>query len=156
GAVTNMPELPTAVIAPPPDVKRRLAAAPSLEASVIAPAPNVSEAVSRQAVSAPQAAVIAPPPSVQQASSRRISDITIGRSEAVALAPQLPMGEHRAMSRMAQAGRENPGAAAAPPPPSIQGAGSGTQSGRMIALNLHPAAPSGPVTVPNGNRRGTF
>jgi len=41
-----------------------------------------------------------------------------------------------------------------PPPPSIQEAGG--KDGRLIALNLHPAAPSGPVEAPPGNRLGTF
>jgi periplasmic protein TonB len=42
-----------------------------------------------------------------------------------------------------------------PPPPSVQGSGS-SNGGRLIALNLRPTAPGGPVDVPAGNRRGTF
>jgi TonB family protein len=34
--------------------------------------------------------------------------------------------------------------------------GSSRASGRLIALGIHPVAPSGPVVAPAGNRRGTF
>ena len=156
-AVPKMPALATPVVAPPPEVsKNQLDPAPSLQQSVVAPAPDLHDPVRRQNIAAPQAAVIEPPPSVQTASTRRLSDINIGHSEVVAPAPQLPMGEQHAMSRMAQATLGNPGTAAVPPPPSIPGTGAGSQAGRMIALSVHPVAPSGPVNVPNGNRRGTF
>jgi TonB family protein len=49
----------------------------------------------------------------------------------------------------------NAGGAVVPPPPSMQGGGA-SGDGRLIALNLHPVAPTGPVDVPAGNRRGTF
>src|SRR5205085_7203951 len=42
------------------------------------------------------------------------------------------------------------------PPPSMGGAGGTGSSGRLIALGIHPAAPSGPIATPAGNRRGTF
>jgi len=49
----------------------------------------------------------------------------------------------------------NTAAAVVPPPPSVQGSGI-SSGGRLIALNLHPTAPRGPVDGPAGNRRGTF
>ena len=49
----------------------------------------------------------------------------------------------------------NSGSAVVPPPPSVQGSGV-SGDGRLIALNLHPIAPTGPIAVPGGNRRGTF
>jgi TonB family protein len=42
------------------------------------------------------------------------------------------------------------------PPPSMAAAGGASTGGRLIALGIHPVAPSGPVAVPGGNRRGTF
>ena len=42
------------------------------------------------------------------------------------------------------------------PPPSVAASGGGSAGGRLIALGIHPVAPTGPVAVPAGNRRGTF
>jgi TonB family protein len=149
----KLPALPTSVVAPPPDVRSELKQTPALSASVVAPAPEVDAALSRRAVRAPQAAIVEPPPRIENRASSRLSDINIGRAQVVAPAPQLPMGEQHASANMAALG--NTGAAAVPPPPSIQGSGT-SGDGRLIALNLHPAAPSGPVDPPAGNRRGTF
>jgi TonB family protein len=143
------PTIPTAAMAgSPSDLKL-----PVLPTSVVAPAPEVKDALSRRDVNAPQAAIVEPPVEVAYAGSRRLTDINIGHTQVVAPAPQLPMGEQRALSRMTPL--DNSGNAVVPPPPSVQGAG-GSGDGRLIALNLHPAAPSGPVDVPAGNRRGTF
>jgi TonB family protein len=71
----------------------------------------------------------------------------------VAPAPQLPLGEQRAASMVPMGNSAS--ATVVPPPPSLQGSGASAE-GRLIVLNLHPAAPSGPVDVPGGNRRGTF
>ena len=149
----KLPVLPSSVVAPAPDVKTALKQTPFLSDSVVAPAPDVRSANSRRDVHAPQPAIVEPPPVVADAASRRLTDINIGRSQAVAPAPQLPMGEQRAASSMAPMG--NSGGAVVPPPPSAQGAG-GSGDGRLVALNLHPAVPSGPIEVPAGNRRGTF
>jgi len=148
-----LPTLPASVIAPPPDVHRETRQGPALDASVVAPAPEVNGTISRRNVNDPEPAIVGPPPEAANTSSRRLSDINIGPAPVVAPAPQLPVGEQRALARMAQAG--NAGGAVVPPPPSAQGAGVAS-AGRLIALNLHPAAPSGPVDVPAGNRRGSF
>jgi TonB family protein len=158
-AVTSAPSdlklsaLPTPVIAPPPDVKSELKQTPTLSASVVAPAPEVDAAISRRAVHAPQASIVEPPPVVENRASSRLTDINIGRAQVVAPAPQLPMGEQHASANMAALG--NTGAGVVPPPPSVQGSGT-AGNGRLIALNLHPTAPGGPVDPPAGNRRGTF
>jgi TonB family protein len=149
----KLPALPTSVVAPAPDVRSALKQTPVLSDSVVAPAPEVNAAISRRAVNAPQAAIVEPPLEVANDASRRLTDINIGRAQVVAPAPQLPMGEQRAAANVAALG--NTGAAVVPPPPSVQGSMS-SGDGRLIALNLHPAAPSGPVGVPAGNRRGTF
>jgi TonB family protein len=123
---------------------------PVLPTAVIAPAPEVDAAISRRNVSAPQAAIVEPPPQVENAGSRRLTDINVGRAQVVAPAPQLPMEEQRALVNMSSIGAS---AAVVPPPPSFQTSGT-SRNGRMIALNARPAAPDGPM--PAGNRRGTF
>ncbi|MGA8490339.1 MAG: TonB family protein [Terriglobales bacterium] len=141
------PTIPTAAVpASPSDLKL-----PVLPASVVAPAPEIDSATPRR-VQAPQPAVVEPTPEVADMASRRLTDINIGHAQVVAPAPQLPMGEQRALAGMPTG---NSGGAVVPPPPSVQGSGASVD-GRLIALNLHPSAPSGPVNVPAGNRRGTF
>jgi TonB family protein len=149
----KLPVMPTSVVAPAPDVKTSMKQTPALPQTVVAPAPEVDGAISRRDVRAPQPAIVEPPREVADAGSRRLTDINIGHSQVVAPAPQLPMGEQRAAASMAPMG--NSGGAVVPPPPSMQGGGA-SGDGRLIALNLHPAAPTGPVDVPAGNRRGTF
>jgi TonB family protein len=154
---TKMPTLSPNVVAPPPEVdQKQLKKSSVLADSAVAPAPDVDNAVSKRALPAPQAAVVAPPPGVELAVSRKVSDINIGHAEVVAPAPQLAVEEQHALNSHASGSLGNPGAAVVPPPPSMQAAGNGNQQGRMIALNLQPATPTGPVEVPNGNRRGTF
>jgi TonB family protein len=149
----KLPLLAATVVAPAPDVRSEMKQAPVLQESVVAPAPVVSGAVSRREVRAPQPAIVEPPREVEETGSRRLTDINIGHTQVVAPAPRLPVGEQRAASMMPMGNSAT--ASVVPPPPSFPGSGSSTD-GRLIALNLHPAAPSGPVDVPAGNRRGTF
>jgi TonB family protein len=149
----KLPVMPTSVVAPPPDVRSEPRETPALAGSVIAPAPEVDAAISKRDIRAPQPAIVEPPPEVGNANSRRLTDINIGPAQVVAPAPQLPVGEQRALAGMAPMG--STGAAVVPPPPSVQGSGI-SNDGRLIALNVHPIAPSGPIDVPGGNRRGTF
>lgn len=153
----DLPSLPTAVVAPPPEVRKtRLNNAPRLDESVIAPPPAANQAASNRNMQLPMPAIVEPPPSVDTASSRRLSDINIGRSQVVAPAPQLPMGEQRAISSAGRPSLGNAEPAVVAPPPSVQGTDGGRSDGQLVALSLRPAAPSGPIDVPNGNRRGTF
>jgi TonB family protein len=136
----------------------RIAAA---ETQVIAPAPDVQFAQDRAIQSAivrsaMKSEVIAPPPEVMQSVKGQVGLINIGPTVVVAPAPQLTLEEQHTL-----AGRSNgnaPAASAQPvgPPPSMASSGGASGSGRLIALGLHPVAPSGPVAVPAGNRRGTF
>ena len=150
----KLPLMSESVVAPAPEVKTSIKQAPTLTQTVVAPAPEVNGAISRRDVHAPQPAIVEPPREVADAGSRKLTDINIGHSQVVAPAPQLPMGEQRAVPNLAPGG--NSGGAVVPPPPSMQGGGGASGDGRLIALNLHPAAPTGPVDVPAGNRRGTF
>ena len=151
------PTLPTPVIAPPPEVSRSVAdRAPKLPETVIAPAPEVSDAPTQHNVQGPQAAVVEPPPRVETGPARRLSDINIGRTQVVAPAPQLPMGEQQTFASRAVGSLGNPPAAVVPPPPSVQGTGVSESNGRLIALSVSPARPDRAVEMPNGNRRGVF
>ena len=125
----KLPALPTLVVAPPVDTPQtEMNRAPSLAEAAIAPAPQVENAASR------------------------LSDINIGRVQVVAPAPQLPVDEQRALGSVASIGSST---AVVPPAPVFQERGD-AKDGRLVALNLHPVTPGGPVDVPAGNRRGTF
>jgi hypothetical protein len=113
----RMPEMTTAVVAPPPEVKNRLNAAPTLTETVVAPAADVSSARSNRNVHMPEPAVVEPPPSVETASIRRVGDINIGHTQVVAPAPQLPMGEQRAAATLGQGPLGGASPAVVPPPP---------------------------------------
>lgn len=155
-SAVKLPALSTAVIAPPPDVEQnKLSKSAMLSESAVAPAPNIDQTASKRALPEAQMAVIAPPPGVELASVRKLSDINIGHAQVVAPAPQLPLQEQHAISGRDRGSLGNPGAAVVPPPPAMPTGNTGGE-GRMIALNLQPASATGPIEVPNGNRRGTF
>lgn len=154
------PRMDSSVVAPPPDAARlaHRSARPELQASIVAPPPDLARSRDAGSLQAPQPAVVAPPPVIDSSTTRQLGDINIGHTDVVAPAPQLPVAEQRAAFK----GRA--GAAVAPqvvpPPPSVAGAASGStaefgSSGRMVALNLHPAV-GAPPAAPPGNRRGEF
>jgi TonB family protein len=130
--------------------------APSLTVPVVAPAPDPSEVTQDRRDLTLQQTVVAPPPVVQAADIRRIGDINIGHVQVVAPAPSLPMPEQRSLAAMERAAVGNAAPTVVPPAPSLGGTVRASGGGRMIALNLHPLAPGGPVEIPNGNRRGRF
>ncbi len=153
----RLPTLPTSVVAPPPDVsKNRMTSAPTLTQTAVAPAPDLDSAPSNRNTHMPEPAVVGPPPSLETASIRKAGDINIGHAPVVAPAPQLPVGEQRAISTLAQAPLGGVSPPVVAPPPSVPGRGVSGASGRMIALNVNPAPPSASLQVPAGNRRGTF
>lgn len=143
----------TTVVAPPPQLDAEHRMLPTLpNAAPVAPAPEIELAAQRSLL-APEAAVIAPPPTMDSL-VRTLGALNIGHTEAIAPAPQLPVSEQRAfvLSGAAPATQQ-----AVPPPPSLtQGGISAQPGGRMIALGIHPVEPTGPVTPPQGNRRGEF
>ena len=126
---------------------------PELPTSVVAPPPEVRSDSRMRGVDAPQSNIVAPPPSVQMAAIRH-SDIDIGHSDIVGPAPKLPMGEQHRMGGRANAamgGSPN----VVPPPPSVGSTGTGRGGGQLIALSVRPA-PAASASIPQGNRRGTF
>jgi len=153
----RLPEMATEVVAPPPEVRaNRREVAPTLTETAVAPSPEMKTARSNRNVHMPEPAVVEPPPSVETASIRKVGDINIGHAQVVAPAPQLPVSEQRAVATLSQGQLGGASPAVVPPPPSVSGRGASGAGGRMIALNVNPAAPSAAVNLPAGNRRGTF
>jgi TonB family protein len=149
--------LSTPVVAPAPEVDwaRDRVVHSSMTSTIIAPPPEISSEQTRS-LAEPSAAVVAPPPEITQASRTRVGEINMGTTTVVAPAPQLAVAPQHTLAVRGIGGP--PGGSVQPvaPPPSV-GAASGTASaGRLIALGIHPVAPTGPVPVPGGNRRGTF
>ena len=126
------------------------------ETQVVAPAPEVEFAPDRVVRAAMKSDVIAPPPELTQSTKGLVGLVNIGPSEVVAPAPQLTLAEEHSLAARGR-GRP-PGGSVQPvgPPPSVAAAGGASAGGRLIVLGIHPVAPTGPVAVPGGNRRGTF
>src|SRR6202795_4449007 len=126
------------------------------ETQVVAPAPDVQFARDRVVQAAMKSDVVAPPPELTQSTKGRVGLMNIGPSAVVAPAPQLTLTEQHSLA--ARGKGTLPGGSVQPvgPPPSMAAAGSASAGGRLIALGIHPVAPTGPVAVPGGNRRGTF
>jgi TonB family protein len=126
------------------------------ETQVVAPAPDVQFARDRVVQAAMKSDVVAPPPELTQSTKGRVGLMNIGPSDVVAPAPQLTLTEQHSLA--ARGKGRLPGGSVQPvgPPPSMAAAGSASAGGRLIALGIHPVAPTGPVAVPGGNRRGTF
>jgi TonB family protein len=126
------------------------------ETQVVAPAPDVEFARDRVVRAAMKSDVIAPPPELTQSTKGHVGLMNIGPSDVVAPAPQLTLTEQHSLA--ARGRGRLPGGSLQPvgPPPSVAAAGGASAGGRLIALGIHPVAPTGPVAVPGGNRRGTF
>jgi len=126
------------------------------ETQVVAPAPDVQFARDRVVQAAMKSDVVAPPPELTQSTKGRVGLMNIGPSAVVAPAPQLTLTEQHSLA--ARGKGILPGGSVQPvgPPPSVAAAGRASAGGRLIALGIHPVAPTGPVAVPGGNRRGTF
>jgi TonB family protein len=147
---TRMPIGPAPAV-PASEISRL---APQMERSVIAPPPDL-QAASQKTLAAPQAAVIAPPPAVEPGSTRRLGDLNIGHSSVIAPAPQLSLGEQRALPGRSSSALDRRSAQVVAPPPSLAASGHSRSGGGLIALNLHPAV-GAPPDPPAGNRRGNF
>jgi TonB family protein len=147
------------VVAPTPEVNfaRERIIQSALKSDVVPPTPELSQTRNRS-LAGPETAVVEPPPSLTVPAKGRAGVINIGPSQVVAPAPQLAMSEQHALyGRGSSGGKDSASGSVQPvaPPPSVGASGGGAQ-GRIVALNLHPISPTGPVPVPAGNRRGTF
>ena len=124
------------------------------EVQVVAPAPDVQFAPDRVVQAAMKSDVIAPPPELRSPKGR-VGQVDIGPSQVVAPAPQLTLAEQHSLGARARGHL----AAVACNRWDLHQAWrrvAPVTSGRLIALGIHPVAPTGPVAVPGGNRRGTF
>jgi TonB family protein len=76
--------------------------------------------------------------------------------------PRLPVPQQQATSpgsslKPADVPKNSPSPPVPPPPVIAAGSDAGSaQQGTLIALNLHPETPQGPVELPQGNRSGDF
>jgi len=151
------PHIQTPTVVPPPDAaqlaNRRDAI--SLQDSVVAPPPDLHTSRSAPALNAPQPAVVAPPPTMESTSTRALGDLNIGRSTVINPAPQLAVGEQRALAGGRSLAVHGIAPQVVPPPPAVGSSGAAGAPGRVIALSLHPAV-GAPPKAPEGNRRGAF
>ncbi len=149
----------TQVVAPAPEFDTAQSrVVRSALTSVIAPPPEVTPSRTR-GMAGPDTSVVEPPPDVTRSTSGRAGALNIGPSQVVAPAPQLTVAEQHTLSGRGTGGLPagNINVQPVAPPPSLGGGVGGSRSsGRLIALSVHPAAPTGPVAAPGGNRRGTF
>ena len=147
----------TQVVAPAPDVEfapdRVVQAA--MKSDVIAPPPNVASHQTR-GLAGPETAVVEPPPELTQSTKGHVGPMNIGPSEVVAPAPQLALAEQHSLTARGSGRLGGGSVQPVGPPPTVAATSGASAGGRLIALGIHPVAPSGPVTVPGGNRRGTF
>jgi len=145
------------VIAPAPDADftRGATNRAALRSDVVPPPPEMKQDRAR-GVSGPETAVIEPPPEVTTSAKGRLGALNVGPSQVVAPAPQLTVAEQHTPRHGGSGTSGLSGGEVVGPPPSIAASGGSGNQGRIIALNLHPSAPAGPVTVPGGNRRGMF
>ena len=155
---SKLPGLPSSVVAPVPEVaadaSRR---AIDLSPTVVAPTPDVADVLSSHGIHAPQMSVVEPPPSVDSSRTRRTGDLNIAQSDVVAPAPALTLEAQRSAIRSLGGAIGQSEAGVVPPPPSgIGGDATANTGSRMIALGIHPASLTGPITPPRGNRRGMF
>jgi len=172
--VPPAPEVDAAKLRVPPDILAR---------TVVPPAP-VAGKLGMEAHDLPLPSAVEPPLSSKNLPSR-VGEINIATVAVVPPAPRLPVAEQRASGSMMRAANDSvvppsPSArglsmahdgganvgrtssnAVVPPPPAAQGlnADPGVSSrgaGQLIALGIHPAAVTGPLNLPSGNRSGTF
>lgn len=158
--VPPAPEVDTAKLRTPMDIVAR---------SVVPPSPIIGQ-TRVNSPNLPLPSAVEPPVSPQHLPSRA-GDLNIGAVSVVPPAPKSPVPEQHARGSLmngqsnvtGQAGRANGALSAAnttvvPPPPSLPGGqgGGSSSAGQLIALSINPAVVSGPITVPQGNRSGSF
>ena len=161
GALKSPALLPADVVPPPPSISPERLRNLGLEPSAIEPAPSIS----RNDITGPNLptpAVIEPAPS--DVRGRKLGELNIASLPVTGQAPVLPVAAQASVpvrtpgSSGYQRGRATPGGGEGEPTPAAPAiaAGGGNGVGQLIALSVKPAVPNGPVTVPEGNRRGVF
>jgi TonB family protein len=138
-------------IVAPPDLKlKHDVALPNMVATgAIAPAvPLDAVRTPFTRMVAPETQVVAPAPEVQFARDRVVRSAM--KSDVIAPPPEV------AQSAKVSTGLAGGSIQPVGPPPSVATSGGSPAAGRLIALGINPVAPSAPVVVPSGNRRGAF
>lgn len=156
----GVPNLETKVIEPPPSPTNLRPREVQITSTVIEPPPEVS--FNPRAIHAPMPSVIEPPP--PESVARSMGTINVANLAATVAAPKLPVPPQRVITlRPAEAVRPGGGAGSGsasagnrPPVAPVGGINTGPNAGQLIALNLHPAVPKGPIAVPPGRRAGEF
>jgi TonB family protein len=179
----NLPDVPTEVIAPAPDPVARDLAKMRIETdhSVIAPPPDAQDLQSTRKLEAESSvigppptpdlaklnprAIVAPPPSVIEPApdantARNLATMNVGNLAATVAAPKLEVAAQRAIPIRSGTGsmrqRAGAGSGSASPPINPVTGVAGPDAGQLIALNVNPAVPNGPLSVPPGRRSGEF
>jgi TonB family protein len=152
----NAAQRPQLAIPAPPVVlaSERTRLAPEVPSTVVAPPPDTQQVVYRRELPRLQTSAIAPPPDLRNSSVRTVGDMNIAHSAVIAPAPQLPVGEQRSIPGAAASARAGFATQVVPPPPGLA-SGYSAAGARMIALNLRPAV-GAPPAAPSGNRSGAF
>jgi TonB family protein len=154
------PDALARVIEPPPSPSN-LNSTRKLEAttSIIEPPPEAK--LNPRAINAPAPSVIEPPPSANLA--RSVGSMNIGHLAATVAAPKIEIAEQRVITLQPggavvsrSLGRSGGGALSAPAITPVGGVNPGPNAGQLIVLNVHPAVPNGPISVPPGRRSGEF
>ncbi len=109
------------------------------------------------AMNMPATPAVAVPPSAS-AVQRNLSDINLAMSAPAVEAPRLPTPPQQAEAQPLQAAPASVPPPVPPSPPVVAGTGKaeGQAVGQLLALNVHPAAPTATLNVPEGNRQGEF
>jgi TonB family protein len=149
------------VVEPAPEVHDLQTRRLEMKASVVEPPAAADiDKLRRRNLNAPSPSVIEPPPDANVAS--KLGPLNVGHLTATVASPRIPVTEERAAITLAPSKRGGgPSAASeagggAPPISPVGGLRSGPSAGQLIALNLHPAIPNGPLNVPPGGRAGEF
>ena len=147
------------VVPPAPDAAKRTLSSLqfTMRPQVVAPSTPI---ISHRALVVPEGAVAVVPPA-QDPIKRLLGNLDLpGQPQPVA--PPTPSivsgnGTDKIAQREArEASSVGQGEAVAPPMPIASGTGKTQELGQLLVLNAHPVAPSGPLNVPEGNRRGEF
>jgi len=174
----TVPQLPPNVIAPPVELRNLpnrsvsqdrniIEASPDaqqlnssrkldVDTKVIGPAPDDAKLRTPREIIAVTPAVIEPPPDANV--QRNLGAMNVGKLTPTVDAPKIEVVEQRALPHplTGSAGARAAASPGAPPPPPQGTLANANPSGQLIALNLHPVNPTGPVMVPPGRRTGEF
>jgi TonB family protein len=151
----NAPAIATPVaVPPPPSADLTRSKMPVFTApNPVAPPPEMAVVSNPRSSPLPVIPAVEPPPSTNGA--RPPGELNLARLETHVLAPHLPEPEQRAVWIKSSSARSNRTAENLPAPV-LPASHSEHSIGQIVALGLHPTTPTGPVAVPQGNRRGDF